>query len=70
MITSKENELIKKIKALSQKKFRDEYKLYIVEGPKMVIEALDYVEVSNTVICEEILNGEMYQLTRRTVDCG
>ena len=58
MITSKENELIKKIKALSQKKFRDEYKLYIVEGPKMVIEALDYAEVSNIVICEEILNDE------------
>jgi len=58
MITSKENELIKRIKALSQKKYRDEYKLYIVEGPKMVLEALDYAEVSNIVICEELLNDK------------
>ena len=37
MITNKE---IKSIKALSSKKFRDETGLFVVEGEKMVAEAL------------------------------
>ena len=56
MITSKENELVKHIKALSQKKYRDEFKEYIVEGPKMVLEAIEYAKVSSIIICEEYLN--------------
>ena len=35
MITSKSNEYIKHIKSLSQKKYRDEYREYIVEGIKL-----------------------------------
>ena len=35
------NNEIKKIKALQQKKFRDEEGLFIVEGEKMVQEAVD-----------------------------
>lgn len=34
------NNEIKKVKSLSQKKFRDEYGLFVVEGDKMVEEAL------------------------------
>ena len=34
------NNEIKKIKSLQQKKFRDEYSLFTVEGEKMVDEAL------------------------------
>ena len=40
MITSKSNELIKHIKSLHQKKYRDEYKEYFVEGIKLVNEAI------------------------------
>ena len=58
MITSKENELVKHVKALSQKKYRDEFREFIVEGPKMVLEALEYAKVSSVIVCEEYLNDE------------
>jgi TrmH family RNA methyltransferase len=35
------NNEIKKVKSLQQKKFRDEYGLFIVEGEKMVAEAFN-----------------------------
>ncbi len=40
MITSKQNSLIKQIRFLSDKKFRDETGLYLVEGIKLVKEAV------------------------------
>lgn len=56
MITSKTNELIKHIKALHTKKERDERKEFIVEGKKMVKEAIDAnLEITNIIICEELL---------------
>ena len=41
MITSKQNSLIKEIRSLSDKKFRDKLNLYIVEGKKLVCEAIE-----------------------------
>ena len=43
------NKEIKSIKALASKKFRDETGLFVVEGEKMVQEALDKVMVNRTV---------------------
>ncbi len=40
MITSKQNSLIKQIRSLSDKKFRDKLGLYLVEGVKLVKEAI------------------------------
>lgn len=40
MITSRQNPLIKKIRSLSDKKYRDEYGEFVVEGVKSVNEAL------------------------------
>ena len=40
MITSKQNSLIKEIRSLADKKFRDKLNLYVVEGNKIVSEAL------------------------------
>ncbi len=40
MITSKQNSLIKQIRSLSDKKFRDKLNLYTVEGVKLVNEAI------------------------------
>ncbi len=54
MITSKENEQIKKIRQLSQKKYREEYNLYIVEGYKMVKEAFLYAKVCDLVYCSKL----------------
>lgn len=41
MITSKQNSLIKEIRSLSDKKFRDRLGLYLVEGSKIVKEAVE-----------------------------
>ena len=41
MITSKQNSLIKEIRSLESKKFRDKLNLYVVEGYKIVQEAID-----------------------------
>ncbi|MBR2498442.1 MAG: RNA methyltransferase [Clostridia bacterium] len=41
MITSKQNSLIKEIRSLSDKKFRDKLNLYVVEGKKLVCEAVE-----------------------------
>ncbi|MBQ9314444.1 MAG: RNA methyltransferase [Clostridia bacterium] len=55
MITSKSNELIKYIKSLHQKKYRDEYKKYFVEGIKLVEEAInENMSIDRIIICEEI----------------
>jgi len=57
MITSKENALIKKIKSLSQKKYRDEYGQYIVEGIKICDEAIKHAKVEILVVCLELLGS-------------
>ena len=60
MITSKSNELIKHIKALHQKKYRDEYKEYFVEGVKLVNEAINEKQnIYKIIVCEEILKEEI-----------
>lgn len=41
MITSKQNSLIKQVRSLLDKKFRDKLNLYVVEGNKIVQEAID-----------------------------
>jgi len=56
MITSKSNELIKYVKSLHQKKYRDEYKKYFVEGIKLVKEAImENMAIEKIIICEELL---------------
>ncbi len=40
LISSKENDLVKHIKKLKEKKYRDENNEFIVEGPKMISEAI------------------------------
>ena len=61
MITSKDNSIIKHIKAISQKKYRDEYKEYVVEGIKMCLEAVKYAQINKILICKELL-GENHSL--------
>lgn len=72
MITSKENKLIKYIKSLSQKKYRDFNHEYIVEGIKIVKEAIENDEkISHIILCEEILSNildkedSIYKLLRQ-----
>ena len=58
VITSKDNELIKEIKKLKEKKFRDLSKQFTVEGIKMVAEAIEEKANINTiVVCEDCVNN-------------
>lgn len=50
MIVSRQNERVKQIRALKQKKFRDETGLYLVEGLKSVCEALNSTHKVTTVV--------------------
>lgn len=75
MITSKTNEFIKHVKALHQKKFRDEYKEYFVEGIKLVNEAiLEGKKLQKILVCEELLresfsisNNEILEYVTKSV---
>ena len=59
IISSKENETIKMIKKLKEKKYRDEEKMYIVEGIKMVKEAIqENANIHKIIISEELLKKE------------
>jgi len=58
MITSKSNEKIKYINSLKNKKFRDKYNKYILEGIKLVDEHISSEGVSASefiVLCKDIL---------------
>ena len=56
VITSKDNELIKNIKKLKDKKYRDATEKYIVEGIKLIEEAInENAEIEYVVICEDCI---------------
>ena len=55
IITSKDNDLIKHIKKLKEKKHRDETNSYIIEGVKIIEEAIDEnADIEKIVVCNEI----------------
>ena len=70
-ITSKDNETIKHIKKLKEKKYRDEYNEFIIEGIKMIEEALiEKARIKSIIICEDcknqgnIPNDLMYEIAK------
>lgn len=57
IITSKDNETIKQIKKLKEKKYRDIENLFLVEGIKIVEEAISENQIiKNIIICEDCIN--------------
>jgi TrmH family RNA methyltransferase len=53
-ITSKDNELIKHIRKLKDKKYRDESNEYLVEGVKLVEEAVkENAKIKQIIVCED-----------------
>ena len=53
-ITSKENEFIKHVKKLKDKKYRDKSNEYVIEGIKLIKEALqEKAQINQIVICED-----------------
>ena len=58
VITSKDNEIVKNIKKLKDKKYRDEAGLYVIEGIKIIEEAIEEkAHIKRIVICEECLEA-------------
>ena len=58
IITSKDNEKLKHIKKLKEKKYRDIQNCFIVEGIKLVEEAiLENQNIKNVIICEDCINN-------------
>ena len=56
VITSKDNEVIKNIRKLKEKKYRDVQHSYIVEGIKMIREAIiEKARIKTIIICEECM---------------
>ena len=71
IISSKENEHIKYIKKLKEKKFRDETNEFLIEGIKLVKEAiLEKQDIKQIVICDDceksinITKEEMYNIAK------
>ena len=54
VITSKDNEVVKHIKKLKEKKSRDEFGEFIIEGTRMIEEAVrEKAKIKMVVVCEE-----------------
>ncbi len=57
LINSRNNQFIKKVRSLKDKKFRDEFNLYLVEGVKLVKEVLSLnLPIESIIATEEGLN--------------
>lgn len=55
VITSKDNEIIKNIKKLKEKKYRDERNEFIIEGTKIIEEAIEEkANIKRVVVCEDL----------------
>ena len=54
MISSKDNEFIKHVKKLKDKKYRDLSNEYIIEGIKLIEEAIkEEAQINQIVICDD-----------------
>ncbi len=63
IITSKDNETIKKIRKLKEKKYRDVNGKYIIEGIKLIKEAIEEkADIDTIVVCDNcVKTGEIDQ---------
>ncbi len=53
-VASKENELVKHIKKLKDKKYRDMNNEYVIEGIKLVVEAIEEkVSIKQIILCDD-----------------
>ena len=69
IITSKENDEIKKIKKLYEKKYRQENKMFIVDGIKLVKEAIEEkASIEEIIICKELLNNNNQLIDKKFLE--
>ncbi len=71
IISSKDNEIVKHIKKLKDKKYRDQSNEYIIEGIKLVGEAIqEKANIKQIIICEDCEKAEniskelMYEIAK------
>ena len=71
VITSKDNDFVKHVKKLKEKKYREEYGEFIVEGIKMIEEAIqENATIKTIVVCEDcktqagIPNDLLYEIAK------
>lgn len=71
VITSKDNEQIKHIRKLKEKKHRDEHKEYVIEGIKLIKEAIEEkANIKTIVACDNCVKNEeidpklMYEIAK------
>lgn len=74
VITSKDNDFVKHVKKLKEKKYRDEYNEFLIEGIKIIEEALsEKAKIKTVIICEDCKNQSaipselMYEVAK--LDC-
>ncbi len=75
VITSKDNEIIKNIRKLKEKKYRDQTNSYLIEGTKLIKEAIEEnAKIKQIVVCEDCLKEDgcteqklLYQIAK--YDC-
>lgn len=62
VITSKDNEIVKHIRKLSEKKYREESREFIIEGIKLLEEAInENAKIEKVIICDDCnLEGTIY----------
>ena len=61
VITSKDNEFVKHVKKLKEKKYREEYGEFLVEGIKMIEEAIsEDAVIKQIVVCDDCKTREQY----------
>jgi len=72
IISSKENELVKHIKKLKDKKYRDSNNEYLIEGIKLLKEAIqENVNIKQIVLCDDCEKAEaipkelMYEIAKQ-----
>ena len=62
LITSRNNDLIKKVKSLNDKKFRNQYNQFIIEGDKMINEAIKEKISIEYILLKKTMNGKIVEL--------
>ena len=61
-ISSKDNSLIKHLKKLKEKKYREEYCEYVIEGIKLIKEAIqENANIKQIVVCDGCDNSELIE---------
>ena len=74
VITSKDNELVKHIRKLKDKKYRDETGEFVIEGVKMLEEAVnENIKIKTIIVCDGCLHSDpirndlLYKLAKENI---